>query len=170
MLNGNVSITLPDGQQFFSTKILNVSVAAAVVSVNLQTLAAPITYTASNEAVALQVKDAIIAATTQPGGNVTIVAQDALPGVSIFAVAPDPMTASTPEPVAINGVGFNSLPAFRVVTIIAGPTYVEYTGVSVPSDLTILCTSPSLSAGTYELYIVDYTTYAVFGSFPITVA
>lgn len=171
-LTGNVSITLPDGQQFFAPKALDVSTSGSDVIINLQTAAAPVTYAAGSELGALQVKaDIIRAATTQSGGNATILAPGSSFSATISGTAPDPIVADTVQVVFIQGTGFTDLPPFRVVTLLPDLSYAEFTGITVISTLSIECDfSPSLPAGAYTLYLVDYTTYAVFASAPLTSA
>ncbi len=157
------SITLPDGQQFIGDKLINITQSAAVLTINMFQLAAPITYTADNAIAASLVFQAIISAVTSASNaDVTITEPGVvLAGVTITSVTPGSigtLTANIAEPVVISGSGFSTL-SDPIQVIVAypgggnGPVWNNFEDIVVVDDSTINCNSIPLTAGTWPLLL-----------------
>lgn len=133
------------------------------MTINLETLAAPLTYTASSEIAASFVFQSIIdAVTSSTNASVTIVEPaPIITSVTISSTTPGTvgnLAAAGYEPVVVAGTGFLTLIAPLYVIVIypgggAGPTYNYFTDIVVVDDVTIHCNSVPLAVGTWPLLV-----------------
>lgn len=175
--SGNKSILLPDGQQFFAPKLVNVIQAAAVLTLNLSSSVTPLTYTASNVIAAYELSKLIQQAVATSGADTTVLTEPALSGgITLISCTPGSvgnLAASTIQPVVIIGTEFLTMatPDFIFLVVFDQSTGLPidaFTSCVTVDNVTIMANSASLAAGTYTLALYDNV--ALRASIDITAA
>ncbi len=142
-LSGIKSITLPDEQQFFADKLINIDRADAVLTLNVSGLAAPLTYTAATVAAAIiLMADIIQSVATAPTSSGTELSEAQVSAsVTLISLAPDPLASSGGIAVTITGTGFSTLvfPYLYLVPPSGPPVAAFQSNLTIVDDSTMTC-------------------------------
>ncbi len=162
-LSGIKSIVLPDGQQFFAPKLVNIEQSSAVLTLNLADGATAITYTATDQVAAAQLSLDIQQAVAV-GGTTSVSLPEPAPigDITITSVTPGSvgtLAAAGGEPVVIVGTNFLSMATPDFIFLIPidslGNPLAYFTDCVTVDDMTITATSSAQAAGAYSLALYD---------------